>query len=145
MDEDRRGFVHFSNSTFVCFCFISPHAVFCCFRELYYIQGFSKLCGSKSETACLYRGFEDVIQFSMLRSADNLKSQAVHVNSDLSILSQLQLQLFIQIKSGRNITRLGRNGSEVTFLISICVHQFNVDHLSLEIIFSKQMTEVHQY
>lgn len=68
------GFVHFSNSTFVCFCFVSPHAVFCCFREFYYIEGFSKLCGSKPQAASLYRGFEDLIRFSVLGLADSLKS-----------------------------------------------------------------------
>lgn len=54
------------------------------------MQGFSKLCGSKSETACLYRGFENIIRFFMLGSADNLKNQAVLVNSELNTLCQLQ-------------------------------------------------------
>lgn len=68
------GFIHFSNSTFVCFCLVFSHAVFCSFREFYYIEGFSKWCGSKSQTACLYRGFGDLIRFSVPGLADNLKS-----------------------------------------------------------------------
>lgn len=70
----REGFIHFSKSTFVCFCFVFPHAIFYCFREFCYIEGFSILCGSKSQTACLYREFKDLIRFYVPGLADNLKS-----------------------------------------------------------------------